>query len=285
MFFTGDDSHPFIKVPILMPVQLWALFVTWMGIVSIPMAKVNLEVFRMIFRRPLHIEIEADYRGAQRHHVILCTHQAFSTSYFSYRIWGMNVAIVNFFPIIVIAVIESYVMPEQYSLPPVAKFFVDLVCSVPIKFYIGMGISSISAQTNYMVGALLSATFGSITELILYGAAIRAGGLEKMVTYAVTGSILCDLLLLPGLSMIVGGFKFKDQKFNSVAAGVGSIMLFISVVGSFTPTVRYDLSSPSVSGISVPFCRVPCRYFITITVATISIVGSAKFSPRITQST
>lgn len=220
-----------------MPVQLLALFFTWMGIVSIPMAKVNLEVFRMIFRRPLHIEIEADYRGAQRHHVILCTHQAFSTGYLGYRVWGMHVAIVNFFPIIVIAVIESYVMPEQYSLPPVAKFFVDLVCTVPIKFYIGMGISSIAAQTNYMVGALLSATFGSITELILYGAAIRAGGLEKMVTYAVTGSILCDLLLLPGLSMIVGGIKFKDQKFNSVAAGVGSIMLFISVVGSFTPTV------------------------------------------------
>eukprot|EP01122_Echinamoeba_exundans_P007279 TRINITY_DN2199_c0_g1_i1.p1 TRINITY_DN2199_c0_g1~~TRINITY_DN2199_c0_g1_i1.p1 ORF type:complete len:637 (-),score=100.40 TRINITY_DN2199_c0_g1_i1:45-1955(-) len=235
----GYIIYLLFAIPILMPVQLWALFVTWMGIVSIPMAKVNLEVFRMIFRRPLHIEIEADYRGAQRHHVILCTHQAFSTSYFSYRIWGMNVAIVNFFPIIVIAVIESYVMPEQYSLPPVAKFFVDLVCSVPIKFYIGMGISSISAQTNYMVGALLSATFGSITELILYGAAIRAGGLEKMVTYAVTGSILCDLLLLPGLSMIVGGFKFKDQKFNSVAAGVGSIMLFISVVGSFTPTIFY----------------------------------------------
>lgn len=47
------------------------------------------------------------------------------------------------------------------------------------------------------------------------------------------------MLLLPGLSMILGGLKYKEQKFNPVAAGVGSILLFISVIGAFTPTIFY----------------------------------------------
>jgi Ca2+:H+ antiporter len=47
------------------------------------------------------------------------------------------------------------------------------------------------------------------------------------------------MLLLPGLSMIAGGIKYKEQKFNPVAAGVSSILLFIAVVGAFTPTIFY----------------------------------------------
>lgn len=39
--------------------------------------------------------------------------------------------------------------------------------------------------------------------------------------------------------MIIGGIKYKEQKFNPVAAGVSSILLFIAVVGAFTPTVFY----------------------------------------------
>ena len=42
------------------------------------------------------------------------------------------------------------------------------------------------------------------------------------------------MLLLPGLSMIFGGIKHKEQKFNPAAAGVSGILLLLSVVGSFS---------------------------------------------------
>lgn len=40
------------------------------------------------------------------------------------------------------------------------------------------------------------------------------------------------MLFLPGLSMIAGGFKYSEQKFNPRAAGVGSLLLFIAIVGT-----------------------------------------------------
>ncbi len=82
-----------------------------------------------------------------------------------------------------------------------------------------MAIASLSAQTSFAVGALINASFGSIIELILYIVAIK-GGLEDVARSALTGALLGALLLIPGLSMIIGGIKYKEQRFNPAATGV-----------------------------------------------------------------
>lgn len=91
---------------------------------------------------------------------------------------------------------------------------------------------SISVQSTFAVGAVLNATFGSIIELILYCSAITKGTLDQLVQSAVTGSLLTTMLLLPGVSMIFGGLKYKEQRFNATAAGVSSVLLIISVIGN-----------------------------------------------------
>ena len=50
-----------------------------------------------------------------------------------------------------------------------------------------------------------------------------------------TGSLLGDLLLLPGLAMIAGGIKYKEQRFSPAVAGVSSVLLLVSVIGSPFP--------------------------------------------------
>lgn len=63
----------------------------------------------------------------------------------------------------------------------------DLLCIIPITFYIGNAISSIAAQTNYTLGALLNVTFGSLVDTILFVFAIRKGGFDELVKYSITG--------------------------------------------------------------------------------------------------
>lgn len=55
------------------------------------------------------------------------------------------------------------------------------------------------------------------------------------------GSLLCSLLLLPGLAMICGGLKYKEQRFNPLSAGVSSVLLITSIVAAFTPTLFYQI--------------------------------------------
>jgi len=69
----------------------------------------------------------------------------------------------------------------------------------------------------------------------------------QLVAKGIVGAILTALLLIPGLSMIVGGIRHEEQKFNRVTAGVSSMLLLVSLLGALLPTMfqrlfgRYEL--------------------------------------------
>ncbi|CAG8794817.1 1043_t:CDS:2, partial [Racocetra fulgida] len=96
-------------------------------------------------------------------------------------------------------------------------FAISLVSVVPLSYFIGMAVASISAQSSAGLGAVVNATFGSIIEIILYSIALTLGE-GKLAEGSIIGSLLCGVLLLPGLSMISGGLKRKEQKFNAKSA-------------------------------------------------------------------
>lgn len=62
---------------------------------------------------------------------------------------------------------------------------------------------SISAQSNFALGAVVNATFGSITELTFYITALLQGNrvankcYEEVVKAALTGTLLGCILFIP----------------------------------------------------------------------------------------
>lgn len=64
-------------------------------------------------------------------------------------------------------------------------------------------VSSISAQSNFAVGAVVNATFGSITELTFYITALIKGSREgnrcyaEIVKSALTGTLVGCVLFVP----------------------------------------------------------------------------------------
>jgi Ca2+:H+ antiporter len=59
-------------------------------------------------------------------------------------------------------------------------------------------------------------------------------GFVTLVTSSIVGSLLGAMLFMPGLSMITGGIKYKNQTFNRTSAGVSSVLLIVSIVGPFS---------------------------------------------------
>ncbi|CAG8516639.1 23337_t:CDS:2, partial [Racocetra persica] len=114
---------------------------------------------------------------------------------------------------------------------------------IPLSYFIGMAVASISAQSSAGLGAVVNATFGSIIEIILYSIALTLGE-GKLAEGSIIGSLLCGVLLLPGFSMISGGLKRKEQKFNAKSAGVTSTMLIMAIIGALTPTLFYQTFAP-----------------------------------------
>jgi Ca2+:H+ antiporter len=121
-------------------------------------------------------------------------------------------------------------------------FATSSIALIPISRIMGFSTNQIVLQSNPAMGGLVNATFGNIMELIIAIFAL-SHGLLRVVQASIIGSIIGNILLLIGISVLFGGLKFKEQKFNTNSAGVSSTMLIIAVVGLAIPTV-YSFMNP-----------------------------------------
>lgn len=238
-----------LSASFLFLLHLIIFIITWAFVISIPVAKIHkTAMLKLLFLDPRTTRIEdSDWiLDHPNHDVVLCTYQAFSRYYVKYTVDGMNVIMFNMFFLVIIALIFNYsidFMPVPKQAGHWIKFLISVFGVIPLAYYIGMAIASISAQSTYAVGAVLNATFGSIVEITLYIATLVHGKTQdtlkctqSIVKNSLTGSLLLTMLLLPGLCMIVGGIKYPEQNFNARSAGVSSTLLFVSIVGAFAPT-------------------------------------------------
>ena len=123
-------------------------------------------------------------------------------------------------------------------------FATSIVAIIPLARIIGFATKEIVLQTNPAFGGLINATFGNAIELFIALLALRKG-LTVVVQASIMGSIVGNILLLTGLSILCGGLRYKEQKFNRDSVGVSSTMLIIAVVGMTIPTV-YSLTTKTV---------------------------------------
>ena len=126
---------------------------------------------------------------------------------------------------------------------PVIVFVLSAAAIVPLAHLMGLATEELAARTSPTIGGLLNATFGNAAELIIGIFALRAGLIE-LVKASITGSIIGNLLLILGLSLVVGGVRFRNLKFNARAAGMNAALLALAVVGLGVPAL-FDFSHPA----------------------------------------
>lgn len=184
--------------------------------------------------------------------ILLCNYRAIGKEYWKYTVGGVNILFVNTLPIVLLTILDFFVLrrlQHEHGVLPSAlawiagdtTIFVLSLCSIlPLSYFIGMAVASISTQSSIGMGAVINATFGSIIELILYSIALVEGR-AGLVEGSLIGSILAGVLFMPGLSMLSGATRRKEQKFNAQSAGVTSTMLIMAIIGITTPTIFYQI--------------------------------------------
>ncbi|KAI7791622.1 cation/H+ exchanger protein 1 [Triplophysa rosa] len=191
--------------PLLAVVHCLAIFISWMIVFTIPVAKMNARTLSTILLMPpeeVKIHTVKKPHGCETK-VLLCCYHAFNWYYYKYTVEGINVFAVNLLPLVIITLVNGYVDREHYYVSSEAKFATSVTSIIPLSYFIGMGIASISAQSNLAVGAVVNATFGSITEMAFYITALlqghRAGSrcYAEVVKSALTGTLLGCILFVP----------------------------------------------------------------------------------------
>jgi Ca2+:H+ antiporter len=128
----------------------------------------------------------------------------------------------------------------------VAIFACSALAIIPLAGLMGRSTEMLAVRVGTGLGGLLNATFGNAAELIIAIFALRAG-LTDLVKASLTGSIIGNILLVFGLSALLGGLRYRRQEFNRTAASLGSTMLLLSAIGLVVPAVYHQIAPTSLA--------------------------------------
>lgn len=117
---------------------------------------------------------------------------------------------------------------------PLWIFAASGLAIVPLAGWMGRATEHLAVRTGEGVGGLLNATFGNAAELIIAFSALRAG-LYDVVKASIAGSIVGNILLVLGASMLAGGLRRKEQHYNAAGARSQATMLTLAVIGLIVP--------------------------------------------------
>ena len=123
-------------------------------------------------------------------------------------------------------------------------FIVSAAGILGLAWVVGLSTERLGSLTGPQVGGILNATFGNIAELIIAFFALQAGLIE-VVKASITGSIIGNLLLVLGASVLVGGLRHGTQTFSQRIAGSNAALLVVALIGLLVPAV---FAVTSVSG-------------------------------------
>ncbi len=117
-----------------------------------------------------------------------------------------------------------------------ALFICSCLAIIPLAGWMGRATEELAQRLGQGAGGLLNATFGNAAELIIALTALSKG-LTGVVKASITGSIIGNVLLVMGVSILAGGIKFREQRFNRTAARTSTTTLTLAVIALAIPTV------------------------------------------------
>jgi len=145
----------------------------------------------------------------------------------------------NVLLVLLVAVPVALAMKWGFGLSGTPVFLASALSIIPLAGYMGRATEQLADRVGAGWGGFLNATFGNAAELIIAIIALQAG-LVDVVKASLTGSIIGNILLVLGLSVLVGGLRHPLQKFNRTAASLGATMLVLAAIGLVIPSIFHQ---------------------------------------------
>jgi Ca2+:H+ antiporter len=138
--------------------------------------------------------------------------------------------------------------------PDAVTFIFSILSMAPLAERLGFITEQMAMHTNDTIGALLNVSFGNAPELIVACSALGRD-LIRVIQLTLIGSVLSNILLVLGSSLILGGWNRKYQYFNSINSEVSPPVLMFAVMCFVLPTVLRETHRTTYLG-KVNFSRV-----------------------------
>ncbi|CAN5744759.1 calcium/proton exchanger [soil metagenome] len=144
-----------------------------------------------------------------------------------------------------VALTLAVVAAELLHTPTLLIFTFSALALVGLAWALGQATESLGHHAGPRIGGILNATFGNAAELIITIFALSAG-LTTVVKASIIGSIIGNVLLVLGASILFGGLKNGVQSFSVEIAGINASMLAIVAAALSLPTI-FAVTNPGPS--------------------------------------
>jgi Ca2+:H+ antiporter len=138
--------------------------------------------------------------------------------------------------------VVEHVKPEAHTL----LFFLAVAAIIPLAILLSRATESVAAKTGDLIGGLLNATLGNLTELVIAITALRAGMID-LVKASLAGAVVTNTLFMLGMSFFLGGIKHRTQEFNRGTARVQTGLLLLATIALLIPSAIASVEQPGVT--------------------------------------
>ncbi|XP_047180884.1 vacuolar cation/proton exchanger 3 [Vigna umbellata] len=150
---------------------------------------------------------------------------------------------------ILIPAIPAAIVAEYCGFGRPWVFLLSLLGLTPLAERVSFITEQVAFYTGPTVGGLLNATCGNVTELIIAIFALSSNKIA-VVKYSLLGSILSNLLLVLGTSLLCGGIANLrvEQKYDRRQGDVNSLMLLLALLCYLLPMLfKYSAASAALT--------------------------------------
>jgi Ca2+:H+ antiporter len=127
-------------------------------------------------------------------------------------------------------------------------FGASAVAILALAYILSVATEHLGTIVGPRIGGILNATIANVGELIIAGFLILDGKIQ-VVHASITGSIIGNLLLVVGLSLLVGGFRNGVQRYDAQTTGMNAASLILATIGLIVPaTFAFLLGAGELTG-------------------------------------
>ena len=145
--------------------------------------------------------------------------------------------------------------PEAHTL----LFVLSVGAIVPLAALLSHATEAVAFRSGDMVGGLLNATLGNLTELLIALAALHAGQ-YVLVKATIAGAIVTNTLFMLGMSLLLGGVKYHVQEYNRNSARLQAGLLFVATIAMLIPSMLADADVVANAATFTQELSVGCLY-------------------------
>jgi Ca2+:H+ antiporter len=113
-------------------------------------------------------------------------------------------------------------------------FGISALTILGLAYVLGHATEQLGIAAGPRIGGIMNATVGNVGEIIIAAFLIMDGKIE-IVHASITGSIVGNLLLVLGASLLIGGIKNGVQSFDAQATGMNAASLILATIGLVVP--------------------------------------------------